>query len=127
MAITKKRRIFINEYLKCWNATEAAKRAGYSPRSAHSTGSRLLKVDEVQQEINAKLEQAKVGAEEVMLIFSRIARGEQIGNDNPSISEILRATENLAKIHNMQNEKLDGDIVFRVVYGDVSNPPAEES
>lgn len=42
---------FVAEYLVDHNATQAAIRAGYSPRSAYAQGSRLLKDDEVQAEI----------------------------------------------------------------------------
>jgi len=33
--MTKMQLRFIEEYLDCLNATEAARRAGYSPRTAH--------------------------------------------------------------------------------------------
>ena len=48
---TAKQRRFIEEYPVDFNATEAAKRAGYSKKTAYSIGSRLLKKVEVQQEI----------------------------------------------------------------------------
>jgi phage terminase small subunit len=39
MALTKKQELFINEYLKCFNATKAAKEAGYKETSARQHGS----------------------------------------------------------------------------------------
>lgn len=45
---------FIDEYLIDFNATQAAIRAGYSPRSAYSTGSRLLKDADVQAQLAAR-------------------------------------------------------------------------
>lgn len=45
--LTPKQRRFALEYLVDLNATEAAKRAGYSPRTAYAQGSRLLKHAEV--------------------------------------------------------------------------------
>lgn len=56
-----RKRHFALEWLDCRNATEAAKRAGYSERTAYSQGSRLLKDVEVKAIISAglaKLEQA---------------------------------------------------------------------
>lgn len=47
--LTKKQRLFVIEYLKDYNASKAAVRAGYSPRSAYSIGQRLLKNDEIQE------------------------------------------------------------------------------
>lgn len=44
----EQQRRFAQEYALDGNATQAAIRAGYSPRSAHDTGHRLLKVPDVQ-------------------------------------------------------------------------------
>ena len=44
--------IFVTEYIKSGNATQAAILAGYSEKTAYSQGSRLLKNDEVQQYLN---------------------------------------------------------------------------
>lgn len=41
--LTPKQEAFVREYLVDLNATDAARRAGYSPRTAHSIGPRLLK------------------------------------------------------------------------------------
>jgi ribosomal protein L34E len=46
-----KREAFIKEYLKTRNATLSAIQAGYSPRSAHVTGSRLLNDAKLKQRI----------------------------------------------------------------------------
>jgi phage terminase small subunit len=43
--------IFIREYLKDRNATQAAIRAGYSARSAHSQGHDILKRPDVQERL----------------------------------------------------------------------------
>lgn len=51
MALTAKQKAFVQEYLVDLNATQAAIRAGYSKRSAYSTGQRMLKNDEVQKAI----------------------------------------------------------------------------
>jgi phage terminase small subunit len=52
--VTPKQRQFVAEYLVDLNATEAAKRAGYSHATAHSAGPRLLE----NVEVKAALEQA---------------------------------------------------------------------
>ena len=38
MALSKKQRVFVEHFLRCWNAAEAARRAGYSERSARHIG-----------------------------------------------------------------------------------------
>ena len=45
--MTDKQRVFAEHYAQSGNATQAAIAAGYSPRSAYSQGSRMLKNDEV--------------------------------------------------------------------------------
>ncbi|MCW0974152.1 terminase small subunit [Pantoea sp. JV6] len=49
--LTSQQRLFIAEYLKDSNATQAAIRAGYSERTAYSIGQRLLKKVEIAQAI----------------------------------------------------------------------------
>lgn len=49
--LSEKRVAFVREYLVDLNATQAAIRAGYSPRSAASTGERLLRNAEIREAI----------------------------------------------------------------------------
>jgi phage terminase small subunit len=51
--MTKKQRQFVEEYLLDGNATQAAKRCGYSERSAHIQGTTLLKRPEIKAAIDA--------------------------------------------------------------------------
>jgi len=51
-----KQALFIEEYLVDLNATAAAKRAGYSPKTAYSLGQRLLKKAEIQAAIRERRE-----------------------------------------------------------------------
>jgi phage terminase small subunit len=75
MAITKKRRAFIEEYLRCgFNATEAARRAGY--KHPNKLGPRLVKVGEIAAEIDRRIRELTMRANEVLLRFSEQARGE---------------------------------------------------
>ena len=54
--LNPRQRRFALEYLLDLNATDAAKRAGYSPRTAYQQGSALLKHPEVRKLIGGKLE-----------------------------------------------------------------------
>lgn len=69
-----KQRAFVEHYLQCWNASEAARRAGYSPRTAGSQGHALLKKPEIQAAIEARLEELTLSSEEVLLRLSEHAR-----------------------------------------------------
>ena len=53
MALTAKQQRFVDEYLVDLNATQAALRAGYSPRSARSIGPELLEKPAVAQAVAA--------------------------------------------------------------------------
>lgn len=50
---TYRRRIFAREYVKDYNTTQAAIRAGYSERSAHFIGHQLLRRDDVKEMVAA--------------------------------------------------------------------------
>jgi phage terminase small subunit len=52
MSLTQLQQRFIEEYLIDLNATQAAKRAGYSEKTAYSQGQRLLKNVEIQQAVH---------------------------------------------------------------------------
>lgn len=74
MALTARQQAFKGEFLKDLNATQAAIRAGYSPKTAASQGQRLLKNVEVAAAIIAakaeRSERTKVDADWVL---SRLA------------------------------------------------------
>lgn len=77
MALTEKQKRFVAEYLVDLNATAAAKRAGYSEKTAYSTGQRLLKDAEIQNAVQeAKLDLGKrtgVRQEDVIEEIRRLA------------------------------------------------------
>jgi phage terminase small subunit len=75
--LTPKRRAFIDEYLIDFNATRAAVRAGYGARSAHTIGSRLLKLPAVKAALDAAIaaraERTRVTADRVIAEYARLA------------------------------------------------------
>ena len=76
MGLTVRRRVFVEEYLRCWNASEAARRAGYSERSAYAQGCRLLKNAEVLAYRDERLVELKAGTDEVITGLTEIGRGD---------------------------------------------------
>jgi phage terminase small subunit len=68
---------FVEEYLIDVNATQAAIRAGYSPRTAEAQGSRLLSNVKVQRVIAARMakrsKRTEVAADRTLLEIARIA------------------------------------------------------
>ena len=77
MPLTRKQHRFVAEYLVDLNASQAALRAGYSPRTAPQQGSRLLKNAQVQAAIAAQqaqqLEAVEVRIEDVLRDLKAIA------------------------------------------------------
>lgn len=70
-----KQQAFIEHYLICWSATEAAKRAGYSPKTAYAQGSRLLNHAEVKAAIAGRIAELKASADEVLMRLAAHSRG----------------------------------------------------
>ena len=65
MALTAKQQVFIAEYLKCWNASEAARRAGYTG-DANTVGPRLLANVGVSEEVDRRKAEIFMSSDEVM-------------------------------------------------------------
>lgn len=90
MALSDKQEMFVNEYLKCFNATKAAKLAGYSEDTARQQGSRLLTNVDVASRVRERLKQSAMEADEVLFHLTEIARGDMDDlvddNGNPDIS-----------------------------------------
>jgi len=76
VAFSKKQRLFIEHYLQCWNASEAARRAGYSERSSGSIGHENLNKPEIAAEIKRRIDEAAMGADEVLHRLAEQARAQ---------------------------------------------------
>lgn len=80
MKLTHKQRLFVDEYVKSGNATNAAIKAGYSERYAHTNVTKLLQNTTVKHYISTKMaeiESRKIAdAKEAMQGITAIARGE---------------------------------------------------
>lgn len=80
--LNPKQEAFVREYLIDLNATEAAKRAGYSEKTAYSTGHELLKKPEIfrliSQQQAARQERTEITADYVLFgIVDTIERCRQ--------------------------------------------------
>jgi len=102
MALSKKQRIFIDEYLKCWNATQAALSAGYSARSAGSIGGENLKKPEIEAEIQRRLDESAMSADEVIQAIGEIGRA--------SIESVLDIDESGRPSFNFVRAKETGNL-----------------
>lgn len=75
--LTPKQDTFVREYLVDLNGKQAAIRAGYSPKSAEVTASKLLRVPKVAEAIaaarNQRAERTNVSADRVVEELARLA------------------------------------------------------
>ena len=73
--ISNKQKIFINEYVKSWNATKAAIAAGYSAKTATSKASQLLTKVNIKEEIAKRIKDVCMSGDEALKLLSEQARG----------------------------------------------------
>ena len=96
--LTIKRRRFVEAYLTTWNATDAARQAGYSYPG--KVGPRLTKVPAIRDAIQERIEAVAMGADEVLMRLAEQARAS-IGDYLTETGEIdwkkVRATGHLVK------------------------------
>ena len=78
MALSPKHQAFVNEYLSCFNSTEAYERV-YAPKNrvvSASAGQRLLRNVEIEAAVRERLQEAAMSADEVIMRLAEQARNE---------------------------------------------------
>jgi phage terminase small subunit len=78
MSLSNKHRVFVEEYLRTWNATEAYSRAypQASRATARANGATLLANTSIAEEIKARITELVMGPDEVLVRFAEQARAE---------------------------------------------------
>jgi phage terminase small subunit len=76
VSLSNKQTVFIHEYLVDFNATQAAKRAGYSAKTAASIGAENLTKPEIKAAIQALIDEKVMSKDEVLTRLADIARGD---------------------------------------------------
>jgi len=74
MALSAKQQAFVEHYLVTWNASEAARRAGYKTKP-NVQGARMLANASISAAVQARLAELKMSADEVLTRLSAQARG----------------------------------------------------
>lgn len=94
--LTPKQQLFVASYIASnHNATKAAKAAGYSEATAYSQGARLLKNVEIRAAIDAYLDEATMGAKEVLYRLTRQGRADMADITNADgLFQMSTAQEN---------------------------------
>ncbi|MGY3775800.1 terminase small subunit [Helcococcus sueciensis] len=136
--LTIKQKKFADEYIISGNATEAAKKAGYSKKTASVIGAENLIKPNIKKYIEDRLKEIEASKfltmEEALQITASIARGEprivkktigyEGGNpeilnilESPNYTDSLKALEHYYKINGKFTEKQEIDIKPIIISG----------
>jgi phage terminase small subunit len=74
--LTTKQKLFIDYYLQSFNASDAARKAGYSEKTARQIGQENLSKPDIQGEIQSRLAEVHMSADEALKLTADIARGD---------------------------------------------------
>lgn len=113
--MSEKQKVFCDHYITTLNATEAAKMAGYSKKSARAMGSENLTKPYIKEYIElrlAELEERRVAdATEVLQYLTRVMRGEEKDqfDMDATLQDRTRAAELLGKRYRLFVDKQEID------------------
>lgn len=132
MALTEKQKRFCDEYLVDLNATQAAIRAGYSPKGMNKRVTRMMANEGIQSYIKARMAEKEAeliaDQDEVLKYLTSVLRGESRSAEivvegtgdgcseartiekNPSEKDRLKAAELLGKRYGLYTEKIETDV-----------------
>lgn len=118
--MNEKQKQFVKEYTVDFNATQAAIRAGYSPKTARAIASKLLTKIDIKDAVKQRILDLAVSQDEVLVRLGAMVRGEVAtktlvtGKESVAgvmISETIKtfdtlaATRDMGKVHAMFIDK----------------------
>lgn len=124
MKLTPKQKAFADFYIECGNATEAAKKAGYSENSAYSIGDENLRKPVISAYIEERMKQQEASrvatADEVLRFYTSVMRGEvkDAFGLEAGLAERLKAADSLSKRYAAANKTpFDDDPLVKYMEG----------
>lgn len=125
--MSEKQRAFCDYYLESLNATEAAKKAGYSEKTARSTGCENLTKPNIKEYIEIRLAEMEAhrvaDAEEVLQYLTRVMRGEERDSFDmdPSLQDRTKAAELLGKRYRLfiDKQEVSGSLEGVTIINDI--------
>ena len=111
-----KHKTFADEWLIDQNGQKAAERAGYSAKYARITANKILQRPEVQAYLKEKMGLRAMESDEALELLGKMARSAE------SETVQVRALENIIKVHGLTERPVEGELVFRVLYGSEDTP-----
>ncbi|MCP1147382.1 MULTISPECIES: terminase small subunit [Bacillus] len=135
MKLTEKQKRFADYYIELGNATEAARKAGYSSKTAKSIGQENLTKPDIKSYIKERLNEKDAeriaSQDEILEFLTAVMRGEkteqipvglgegaqQLEDKDPYLKDRVKAAELLGKRHAMWTDKqqLDGAVPVMIV------------
>jgi phage terminase small subunit len=123
MALNAKQKRFCEEYLTDFNATQAAKRAGYSQKTAYSIGEENLRKPEIKAFIDERLKELGLSANETTKLISDIAKASL--NKYFTINTVEHTPR--IKVHlSKVIQQIEADIKLEQEYADIVNLDEDE-
>ena len=138
--MTAKQQRFCDEYIISLNATQAAIKAGYAEKYAHTNANKLLQITAIKEYIAARMaekdQELIASQDEVLQYLTKVMRGksrssvlartasgaEKVIEKPPDEKERTKAAELLGKRYGVFVEKIESDIdaelTITVDYGD---------
>ncbi|UNE49946.1 terminase small subunit [Bacillus amyloliquefaciens] len=138
MKLTEKQKRFADFYIELGNATEAARKAGYSQKTAKSIGQENLTKPDIKSYIKERLAEKDAkrvaSQDEILEFLTAVMRGEkteqipvgigegaqELEDKDPYLKDRVKAAELLGKRHGMWTEKVDMTGEFAVQFIDDS-------
>lgn len=128
--MTEKQRRFADYFIETGNAAEAARRAGYSTRSAKQIGEKNMTKHDVSAYIKKRLAELAAGriadAQEVLEVFSGILRGTVADQDGApaSVRDRIEAGKAiLRRFERLEDRQTGADILMqaRAILGTIES------
>lgn len=138
--LTAKQQRFCDEYLIDLNATQAAIRAGYKEKYAHTNANKLLQNTRIAEYIEKRMSEKEseliASQDEVLRYLTAVLRGESQSTEivvegkgegiskartvtkEPSEKDRLKAAELLGKRYGLYTDKVQSEIVLPVFGGE---------
>ncbi len=118
--LNERERRFVEAYMACGKATDSARRAGYSKRTAASIGSRLLRKVKIRQAIDARVEKDPTVATRIdrQTFWTKVMNDSaQDMKDRLTASQLLGKTQGdfIQKIEVIEASKLSDETLRRAL------------
>ena len=136
--LTPKQQAFCDFYIETGNATEAARKAGYSEKTARFIGQENLTKPNIKSYIAERMaekEKERIASQDEVLEFlTKVMRGEVteetpiimkdkwvMTDKEPSIRERVKAAEQLGKRYALWTDKQEVEVITPIFIEDVPN------